>query len=130
MHDCRQTERHKTRVFSSWPSEINQILLVIHQQSTDPCSENIIYFLPANVSCDTDTAMKKLASHTLWTELALSNQKFIVVATSRMIGIHRSSVDIRRRLSSAFQSFSIISNAGNAAFPMLAVVGNARDSVL
>ena len=130
MHDCRQTERHKTRVFSSWSSEVNQILLVMHQQSTDPSSENIIYFLPANVSCDTDTAMKKQASHTLWTELALSNQKFIVVATSRMIGIHRSSVDIRRRPSSAFQSFPIISNAGNAAFTMLAVVGNARDSVL
>ena len=55
------------------------------------------------------------------------NQKFIVVATSRMIGIHRSSVD---RPSSAFQSFSIISNAGSATFPMLALVGNAKDSVL
>ena len=33
------------------------------------------------------------------------NQQFIVVATSRMIGIHRSSVDGHRRPSSAFQSF-------------------------
>ena len=32
--------------------------------------------------------------------------------------------------SSAFQSFPIIPNAGSAAFPMLALVGNARDSVL
>ena len=56
---------------------------------------------------------------------ATPNQKFIVVATSRMIGIHRSFVDLRRRPSSAFQSFPIISNAGSAAFPMLA-----RDSVL
>ena len=32
--------------------------------------------------------------------------------------------------SSVFQSFPIISNAGSAAFPMLALVGNARDSVL
>ena len=58
------------------------------------------------------------------------NQKFIVVATSRMIGIHRSSVDLRRRPSLAFQSFLIISNAGSAAFPRLALVGNPRDSVL
>ena len=57
------------------------------------------------------------------------NQKFTVVASSRIIGIHRSSVDLRRRPSSAFQSFPIISNAGSAAFPMLALVGNARDSV-
>ena len=58
------------------------------------------------------------------------NQKFIVVATSRMIGIHRSSVDLRRRPPSAFQSFPILSNAGSTAFPMLAIVGNTRDSVL
>ena len=58
------------------------------------------------------------------------NQKFIVVETSRMIVIHRSSVDLRRRPSSAFQPFPIISNAGNAAFPMLALVRNARNSVL
>ena len=36
------------------------------------------------------------------------NQKFIVVATSRMIGIHRSSVDLRRRPSSAFQLFPML----------------------
>ena len=58
------------------------------------------------------------------------NQKFIVVAMSRMIGIHRLSVDLRRRPSSAFQSFPIIFNAGSTAFPMLAIVGNASDSVL
>ena len=63
-------------------------------------------------------------------DIKISNQKFIVVATSRMIVIHRSSVDLRRRTSSAFQSFPIISSAGSAAFPMLALVGNARDSVL
>ena len=34
------------------------------------------------------------------------NQKFIVVATSRMIGIHRSSVDLRRRPSSAHHRLS------------------------
>ena len=58
------------------------------------------------------------------------NQKFIVVATSKIIGIHRSSVYLRRRPSSAFQSFPFIFNAGSVAFPMLALVGNARDSVL
>ena len=58
------------------------------------------------------------------------NQKFIVVATSKMIDFDRSSVDLRRRPSSAFQSFPIISNAGSIAFPMLARVGNAKDSVL
>ena len=57
-------------------------------------------------------------------------KKFIVMATSRMIGIHRSTVDLRRRQSSALQSFPIISNAGSAAFQMLALVGNAIDSVL
>ena len=36
---------------------------------------------------------------------ALPNQKFIVVATSRMIGIHRSSVDDHRRPLSSFQPF-------------------------
>ena len=60
----------------------------------------------------------------------LPNQKFIIVATSRVIGIHRSFVDLRRRTSSAFQSFPIISNAGSAAFPMLALVRNTRNSVL
>ena len=54
------------------------------------------------------------------------DQKFVLVATSRMIGIHRLSVDLRRRPSSAFQSFPIIYNAGSAAFLMLAIVGNAR----
>ena len=63
-------------------------------------------------------------------QACVPNQKFIVVATSRMIEIRRSSVDLRRRPSSAFQSFPIISNAGRTAFPMLAVVGNARDSML
>ena len=58
------------------------------------------------------------------------NQKFIVVATSRMIKIDWSSVDLRWRPSSAFQSFPTISNAGSAAFPMLTLVGNDRDSVL
>ena len=64
----------------------------------------------------------QLCSETLVSD---PTQKFIVVATSRMIGIHRSSVDLRRRPSSAFESFPIISNAGSVAFPMLA-----RDSVL
>ena len=61
-------------------------------------------------------------------EVQPMDKKFIVVATSRMIGIHRSSVDLRRRPSSAFQSFPIIPNAGSATFPMLALVGNARDT--
>ena len=46
------------------------------------------------------------------------------------VGIHRPSVDLSRRPSSAFQSFPIISNEGSVAFPMLALVENARDSVL
>ena len=44
--------------------------------------------------------------------------------------VRRSPLKVNIGLSSAFQSFPIISDAGSAAFPMLALVGNARDSVL